>query len=361
MNILYVSKLEGHKWQGPNQSVPNQIAAQSKYDNVFWYNINEVKKDEWTDRINCYNLKDYPEKKLEALPAPFNKPDLVVFQGAYEYPFCKLVYDVWNAETPYIVIPRSALTAQAQYKKRIKKAVGNVLFFNKFLKKASAIQYLTNNELKESGLMWNENAIIIPNGIEIKKETRIFDNDPKKVGVFIGRIDPYQKGLDLLIEACSQIREELLSEGCLIKLYGPDRYSLKDDLIKSVEEKNLQSIISFHDAVFDKEKEKIQLEADFFILTSRFEGHPMGLIEALSYGLPCFATEGTNMSEEIEGANAGWVANNTVESIKMGLLRLLAENWRFEDKSNAAKILARKYDWNALAKETNRRYNLLIK
>jgi len=47
----------------------------------------------------------------------------------------------------------------------------------------------------------------------------------------------------------------------------------------------LQNVVYINDGIFDDEKEKKQLESDFFILTSRFEGHPMGLIEALSYGL----------------------------------------------------------------------------
>ena len=37
MNVLYISKLTGNLFAGPNNSVPAQIKAQSKIDNVFWY------------------------------------------------------------------------------------------------------------------------------------------------------------------------------------------------------------------------------------------------------------------------------------------------------------------------------------
>ena len=40
MNVLYISKLTGNLFAGPNNSVPAQIKAQSKIDNVFWYNLN---------------------------------------------------------------------------------------------------------------------------------------------------------------------------------------------------------------------------------------------------------------------------------------------------------------------------------
>ena len=72
MNVLYISNLTGNLFAGPNNSVPAQIKAQSKRDNVFWYNINDIKREEWKE-INCYNLKDYPSGRLKDLPKPFKK------------------------------------------------------------------------------------------------------------------------------------------------------------------------------------------------------------------------------------------------------------------------------------------------
>lgn len=46
MNILYISKLDGRPWMGPTYSVPNQVKAQSKYDNVFWYNLSNYGEEE---------------------------------------------------------------------------------------------------------------------------------------------------------------------------------------------------------------------------------------------------------------------------------------------------------------------------
>nr|WP_281419838.1 glycosyltransferase [Evansella tamaricis] len=317
-------------------------------------------KDEWLKKTKCNNLSNYPRRKLKYLPKPFDNPDLVVFEGVYEYPFCKIYYEVLNKRIPYIVIPRSALTKQARNKKKIKKIIGNIIFFNGFLKRAKAIQYLTTNELDESGTNWNKNSIIIPNGIGFKDRKKMKNNSKQLQGIFIGRIDTYQKGLDLLVEACEQIREELINSNVVLKLYGPDRYSSKRSLQKLIIEKQLHGVLSIHDAVFDDEKEKIQLESDFFIMTSRFEGHSMGLIEALSYGLPCLVTEGTNMKEEIQGSNAGWVADNNVQSIKLALLHVISEKNKLREKSLAAKELVRKYDWLMIGEMTTVKYKELV-
>ena len=48
------------------------------------------------------------------------------------------------------------------------------------------------------------------------------------------------------------------------------------------------------------------MNSDMFILTSRHEGFPMSILEALSYGLPVLITKGTNMTDLVHKASAGW-------------------------------------------------------
>ena len=134
MNVLYISNLTGNLFAGPNNSVPAQIKAQSKRDNVFWYNINDIKREEWKE-INCYNLKDYPSGRLKDLPKPFNKPDIAVIEEFYCFPFCKIIKDINENNIPYIIIPRSELTKKAQKRKRVKKFIGHILADMKYTKR----------------------------------------------------------------------------------------------------------------------------------------------------------------------------------------------------------------------------------
>ncbi|HBM75897.1 MAG TPA: hypothetical protein DD429_10140 [Clostridiaceae bacterium] len=360
MNILYISFLTGIKSEGPNYSVPNQIQAQSKYDNVLWFNVNNASKDCWNVDVDFISLTDITRLDIGYLPKPFNRPDLAIFQGLYTFSFCKIARQFKRNKIPYIIIPRSSLTLLGQQSKPLKKKVGNLIFFNEFIKNAAAVQYLTEGEYKSSGDKWNKTSLIIPNGIDKKSRSKIFKSKTYLKGVFIGRLDVYQKGIDLLIKACSMLKSEIKSAGCVLDLYGPKHEGGKIDINELIVKNGLQDFICMHDAVFDYEKEEVLLSSDFFILTSRFEGHPIGVIEALSYGLPCLVTSGTNMADEIAAFDAGWIAEMSVRGIAKALKTMLCDRNSLAVKGQNALKLSQKYSWDAIASISNKKYEELL-
>ena len=58
--------------------------------------------------------------------------------------------------------------------------------------------------------------------------------------------------------------------------------------------------------VYGDNKVKVLLDTDIFILTSRYEGMPMGVLEAWSYGIPCILSDGTNMINSDTLENSYW-------------------------------------------------------
>ena len=99
----------------------------------------------------------------------------------------------------------------------------------------------------------------------------------KKI-VAVGKLDP-QKGFDLLIEACRFIKNW---DGWILEIYG-----------QGPDEEQLRSKISFYELekhIFLKgvtrKVEEVYHSASFYVLSSRFEGFPMVLLEAISFGLP---------------------------------------------------------------------------
>ena len=354
MNILFISTLSGNLWAGPNNSIPAQVKAQSQTDNVFWYNLNYNKRSEWSvNGLDCKNLSDYPTGRLKDLPAPFNHPDIVVVEQCYAYLFCRIIRDIQREKIPYVIIPRSALTKKAQANKPWKKRIGNWLYFNRMVKKAVAIHYLTEEEKKESEQQWKKRGYVISNGICIQNVVQTNFAKDRIRAVYIGRIEIYQKGLDLLLEAIVALKEELRSVRFSIGLYGPNREGAVEILKSKAMENDIADIVSFHEAVYGEDKRAVFLNSDVFVMTSRFEGHPMGLIEALSYGLPCLATQGTYLANEILKYGAGWTAGNDVESIVRALKELIAEKDDFVRKGKNAVRLANLYSWDKIAQDSH--------
>lgn len=361
MNILYLSHLSGSLYAGPTYSVPKQIAAQSKIDNVFWYNAVQKSPEAWKELKYYHDLSDYPAESIHELPEPFNNPDLIVVECFYNMTNSRLLIEMVRGKTPYVIIPRGELTDQAQKRKKLKKMIANMLICKKYAQKAAAIQYLTEQEYKDSGTTWNKNALIIPNGIDIPKKTKTGFTKSGIKCVSIGRLEPYQKGLDLLIEACDQIRSELMEANCTIDLYGPDVDGKKKELEDMVHTKGLEDIIRFHEPAYGAEKEQVLLEHDVFLIPSRFEGHPMALIEAMAYGLPCVATTGSNMQKEIDDANAGWTAENTTAALAHALTGMILNVSEFSVKSQGARNLAVNYQWANIALQSQEEFGKSIK
>lgn len=362
MNILYVSHLTNNPWAGPSYSVPAQIEAQSKIDNVFWYNISNTEKaKEWKSISYYHDNEEFPEQRIGLLPKPFNNPDIVVVEQFYNMAKCPILRELMYGKIPYIIVPRGELTIDAQNRKRLKKFFANNLCFKKFARNAAAIHFLTEQERISSGNKWNAKSYVIPNGIaHISNGSKLFSESVIKC-VSIGRIEPYQKGLDLLVEACARIKDRLLEANVKIELYGPDVDGKSVELEKIIHENDLDDILSIHGPVFNEEKKNVLEKSDVFLMPSRFEGHPMALIEALSYGLPCVVTPGSNMQREVEQFSCGWCSEFKLDALAGVLCEVVKKRDCFGKFSENAKKLASGYCWEKIAEKERFIFENIVK
>ena len=362
MNIVYFSHLSNSIYAGPNFSVPAGINAQSEFDNCLWVNLTNADQPHWHS-VSCFhNVSEFGRQfSLESLPAPFNNPDLVVFEGFYWFPEVRISWLLRKKGIPYIIVPRGSLTRQAMNNhSSLKKRMAHFLFFDGYCRHALAIQYLTEKECADSYRDWNQRSFILPNGFSLPNRKKEFFSKKGIKMVFIGRPDKYHKGLDLLWEAMRQIRDELYLNDVTLNFYAPKDKADYNELFDLVDSYGLHGIVSMHDKIGGQEKEEALLSSDVFVLTSRFEGHPMGLIEALAYGLPCLVSTGTNMRSEIEVSGAGWTCDASVDSIVNALRKMLSTRESFINKSQNARELAIKYDWRVIAKKFDEEIKKLI-
>lgn len=362
MKIVYISHLSSNLASGPNWSVPAGVAAQSEIDDVLWVNMTDVMMPHWGKVSAFHNVKEFGGKldSLDVLPSPFNRPDVVLFESFYYMDDVKIAKMLRKVNVPYIIIPRGALTHQALHNHAwLKKWVAHKLYFDEYIKHAKAIQYLTKQEAKDSTERFHTPYFIIPNGFNLPSRVKENFSSNGIIASFIGRLDMFHKGIDILLEAMSTAHKELLEAHFYLTIYGPRRYDYYK-IEKEIADRGISDIVAIHDEIGGQEKEDILLNTDVFIMTSRFEGHPMGLIEALSYGVPCMVTPGTNMAEQIGKADAGWVTEGTVVQIAESLRKIIKERTYFSDKGHNARNLSKDYDWNKLALKFHEKLSAIL-
>ncbi len=346
MNILHIACVVDSKFDGVCVVVPQHIVAQQRFEDVAFLNISNVKL------AGVENQFDYSDKlQISSLPEPFNHPDIVVFHQTYIVPYLRLSTELREKGIPYVIVPHGDLTTGAQHKKWLKKKVANLLLFNRFINGAVAIQNLSQQEL-DSTVLGNQ-RFIGTNGISTpyrKKES--FRINSMKF-VYIGRLDAYHKGLDLFVEAVATEKAFFKEHNCSFHIFGPDKDGRYANIESLIRENEVETLVHLSHEVSGEEKEQILLDADVFIQTSRFEGMPMGILEALSYGLPCLISKGTCLGEITERYDAGWVAENNADSIVEKMMQAVTERKQLEAKSrNARQLVVENFVWDKVAERT---------
>lgn len=353
MVIMHVARIVENLCNGVCVAVPQHIIAQQNFADIGFINITNYKPEGIKHQFIFEK-----HMKLSALPSPFSRPDLVVFHEVYIPEFIRLARDLRKNGIPYIIIPHGSLTKEAQEKSKAKKIIANMLVFNRFIDGAKAIQCLSNRE--EENTIFGNKKIIYPNGINLPfNSKKIFNSNIVDI-LFIGRLEIHIKGLDILIDSVSTSIDRFSEERCMLSIYGRDIFGFHDELKKIITEKGVNSFVNLNHEIIGKDKEKRLLSSDIFIQTSRSEGLPMGILEALSYGIPCIVTKGTGIGDLIQLYDAGWVAETESKSVSEALVKALVERNTWPEKSNnAIRLIRDNFLWDAVAERTIKSYDNL--
>lgn len=345
---------------GVNTVIPSQIKFENTLQNIKSELLVTAKDPKIPDNLN-FDFYIFNEQNIYDILKKSN-PDIAIFHSFYKLEYLKIYKKLNEFNIPFLIKPHGSFIKNAQKKSWLKKKVANVLFFNRFIKNSKGIIYLNYKEKEYSYLNNDLNTYILPNGITDVSSNEIKDFNKKNTikFMFLGRIDFKDKGIDLFLESVFNSKSKLAKKNVQFSFFGfgKDTDKLKT-LIKKYE---INSLVKFKGSVFGENKEEAFKKHHIFILTSRNEGMPMGVIEALNMGLPCLLTPNTNLSDLVKNNKAGWEVNLSQNSISEGLFKSIYD-YRADHKTyiNNARNLAKSFWWENLTEIYRKEYYEIIK
>lgn len=286
-------------------------------------------------------------------------PEIVIFHSLHKPIYLRIYRELKRRGIPYCIEFHGAASYENARKGKYKKLIANYLGFNKFIKDAASVIYLNKQEHEDSIFhRLNPKYMIIPNGIHPLKEGSIVKPAEGKLHIlYLGRIDENHKGLDVLTKAIGILEKEGWSEKIHFDFYG-----VEDNPGNFPEEiKRHQQIATFHGPVFGEAKNEVYARSHIYILTSRYEGMPLTIFEALAYGCPCIVTPYTNCGEFLTKERCGWVTELDPEQIALTVKNAYNE-YRHKGLELVKKAMraSRIYDWDEIVQETIRQYGAIV-
>ena len=201
-------------------------------------------------------------------------------------------------------------------------------------KKFDAFVVLTNGNIQE----WKhlKNLLVIPNPLSFYPvESSYLQN--KKV-IAVGK-QGYQKGYDLLLQAWQKVN--IISKNWKLEIYG------KIEPQEKLNELAIQLGISDKVVFFPptQQIEEKYLDASLFVLSSRFEGFGMVLIEAMACGIPCVSFNCPHGPADIikHREDGLLVPNGNVEQLAEALIDIMEHEEKRQLMGTAAKKNVKRY------------------
>ena len=247
---------------------------------------------------------------------------------------------------PYVISPHGGYAPASLARSRGRKTVYRWLVERRLVRGAALRVALTGDEAEDLMAFGDLPVAIIPNGVlPVPRDVdptafrRELDLDPiARLLLFVGRLDVLHKGLDVLVRAVAA------APGWHAVLVGSDVRGGGEQLRSLARSLGTEARLTLTGPRWGQALHEAFAAADCFALTSRWEGLPLSLLEALAHGIPAVVSPAVDRLVGVVAAGAGWSAAPSEFGSLLCDLRDLDDRERAR-RAAAARALSARYDW----------------
>ncbi len=263
---------------------------------------------------------------------------------------------------PYVLQAHGSLPVLS---KRVRKWLYYVFFGSKVLNGASRVIALSRVEAEQYRALGvpEEKIDVIPNGIDLSGYAdlppvgsfRKRHDINEKMVLYLGRIHRI-KGIDILVRAFAKVLDKLGDVKLVVA--GPDDgyLGVLEGLIKAL---GIEDNVLILGPLYGKDKQMAYVDADVYVLPSRYETFPMSVLEALACGTPVIMTENCGVAEYFKD-KAGLVVKADPLDLRDAVLEMLVNHKKQKLFRENCKTLVQRFDISETASKLEKVYCSLL-
>jgi glycosyltransferase involved in cell wall biosynthesis len=294
--------------------------------------------------------------------------DLLHIHGLYLHPTIAAGLAGQRYQVPYIIRPAGSLDPYHLGRKRLKKAVFDLLIHNRVLRHSAAFHFTTTVEQRISQpRIFGRPSIVIPNGFDFSPlsdpvipgafRSRFPQIGARLIILFLGRIN-YKKGFEVLIPAYAQLLRQR-SDIHLVIAGNDDGYLGR--VRQLIEQFDVSDAVTLPGFLDGQEKREAFADSEIFVLPSYSENFANALFEALAAGLPAVISDRVNSWPEIQAADVGLVVEPEVAPFLGGMKSLLGQGaTRAAMAKRAIEFARANYSWDSIVIKLEAAYYTIV-
>lgn len=270
--------------------------------------------------------------------------DVFVVHGGWQFGNIVAARSATTVGVPFIVTTQGVYNPIVFTRKPVIKKIWTVVFERRHLRKALAVHVFFEDEREGLEILGvHPETVAAPNGVSPPADVA-WDGGSGGYLLWLGRFDPVNKGLDLLLRALSLIDTNSRPR---LRLHGPDWRNQKQVVRDMALELDLVDWVEVGDPIYGAAKWSAIARAGACVYPSRWDACPVAVIESVSLGVPTLVAN-YPLGRFLASRGAAVAVELSPPDVARGIEDLLGEGARYGTKG--AEVAREELAWPSVAR-----------